>query len=30
MTPEEFDKYVRDDVLSTAKLVKEAGVPQVE
>jgi tripartite-type tricarboxylate transporter receptor subunit TctC len=30
MTPEEFDKYVRDDVLSTAKLVKDAGVPQVE
>ena len=30
MTPEEFDKYFSDDVLSTAKLVKEAGVPQVE
>ena len=30
MTPEEFDKYFRDDVLSTAKLMREAGVPQVE
>ena len=24
----EFDKYFRDDVLATAKLVKDAGVPQ--
>ena len=30
MTPEEFDKYFRDDVLSTAKLMREVGVPQVE
>jgi tripartite-type tricarboxylate transporter receptor subunit TctC len=28
MDPETFDKYFRDDVLSTAKLVKDAGVPQ--
>src|SRR3989440_2668460 len=30
MTPEEFDKYFRDDVLSTAKLMREAGVQQVQ
>jgi tripartite-type tricarboxylate transporter receptor subunit TctC len=30
MTPEEFDKYFREDVLATAKLMKEVGVPQVE
>jgi tripartite-type tricarboxylate transporter receptor subunit TctC len=30
MTPEEFDKFFRDDVLSTAKLMREVGVPQVE
>jgi tripartite-type tricarboxylate transporter receptor subunit TctC len=28
MSAEEFDKYFRDDVLATAKLVKDAGVPQ--
>ena len=30
MTPEEFDKFFRDDVLSTAKLMREVGVQQVE
>jgi tripartite-type tricarboxylate transporter receptor subunit TctC len=30
MTSEEFDKFFRDDVRSTAKLMKEAGVQPVE
>jgi tripartite-type tricarboxylate transporter receptor subunit TctC len=30
MTPEDFDKYFREDVLSTAKLMREVGVQQVE
>jgi tripartite-type tricarboxylate transporter receptor subunit TctC len=30
MTSEEFEKYFRDDVVSTAKLVSEAGVPKVD
>jgi hypothetical protein len=30
MTTLEFDKYFRDDVLATAKLVRDAGVPQTE
>ena len=28
LSAQEFDKYFRDDVTSTAKLVKDAGVPQ--
>jgi tripartite-type tricarboxylate transporter receptor subunit TctC len=27
LTPEQFDKYVKDDIAAIAKLVKEAGVP---
>jgi tripartite-type tricarboxylate transporter receptor subunit TctC len=30
MTSEDFDKYFREDVLSTAKLMREVGVQQVE
>jgi len=29
MTPEEFDKYFRDDVLATMKLAKEAGIAPI-
>src|SRR5262245_6563403 len=30
LSPEAFDRYFRDDVLATAKLMREVGVPQVE
>jgi tripartite-type tricarboxylate transporter receptor subunit TctC len=30
MTSEDFDRYFREDVLSTAKLMREVGVQQVE
>ena len=30
MTSEDFDRYFREDVLATAKLMREVGVQQVE
>jgi tripartite-type tricarboxylate transporter receptor subunit TctC len=30
MTTEEFDKYFRDDVATTAKLAKDAGIAQID